>query len=175
MAFSRIIEGIEKGSGKFDLERTFFINNSSNEDIIVSWGLKEPEARGSGTYTIRAGEKGGPYPHFLAYHIVKALVSREMQKDGKGRFFGSAEMRAPYEDKFLIEIAPGDEQENPLIKQIREEERAKLVAEMQTQPISSEGYTSSETRRQALEGEKKRGRPRKETTEGPQEFEGANR
>lgn len=171
MAFSNLIEAIEKGTGKFDLSKTYFIDNSSGEDLVVSWGLKEPEARGSGTYTIRSGEKGGPYPQFLAYHIVKALVSREMQKDGKGKFFGSAEMRAPYEKKYLIEIAAGDEGENPLIKAIREEERAKLLAEMKTQPIAGEGYTSSESRREIIEEEKKRGRPKKDT----KEFEGANR
>jgi len=172
MAFSNLIEAIEKGTGKFDLTKTYFISNSSPEDIVVSWGLREPEARGSGTYTIKAGEKGGPYPQFLAYHIVKALVSREMQREGKGKFFGSAEMRAPYEQKYLIEIAPGQEGENELIRQIREEERAKVLAELKTQPISSEGYTSSETRRQILEDEKpRRGRPRKEGSE----FEGANR
>lgn len=169
MAFTNLVRNIEEGTGKFDLEKTYFINNSTEEDIEVWWGKMEPESRGHGKYLIRSGDKGGPYPQFLAYHIVKALVSREMMKEGKSKFFGSAEMRAPYEQKFLIEIEPGEEQENPLIKQIREEERAKILADMKTQPIASEGYTSSETRRQALEAEKpKRGRPRKE-------FEGANR
>lgn len=148
MAFSRLISKIEEGTGKFDLEKSYFINNSTDEDIIVTWALKEPEARGSGTYVIKAGDKGGPYPQFLAYHIVKALVSREMQKDGKSKFFGSAEMRAPYEDKYLMEIEVTDG-EDPLTASIRAQEREKLLEEMKTQPISAEGYTSSETRRKA--------------------------
>lgn len=169
MAFSNLIRLIEEGTGRFDLEKTYFINNSTSEDIEVWWGKMEPEARGHGKYVIRAGEKGGPYPQFLAYHIVKALVSREMQRDGKSKFFGSAEMRAPYEEKYLIEITDGDQGENSLIAQIREEERAKLLRDMQTQPISSEGFTTSETRRRALESEKKR-KPRQQ-----KEFDGANR
>lgn len=159
MAFSRLIEKIEEGSGKFDLQKQYFINNSTDEDIIVKWGVMEPEARGSGIYKIKAGEKGGPYPQFLAYHIVKALVSREMQKDGKSRFFGSAEMRAPYEDKYLLEI----EAEDPDIEQLEAQERAILA----TQPIAEEGYTSSETRRKYI----KKAKPLDEV----EEFKGANR
>ncbi len=150
MAFSRLIEAIELGTGKFDNDKSYFINNCTDEDIIATWALKEPEARGHGTYEIKAGEKGGPYPQFLAYHIVKALVSREMQKDGKSKFFGSAEMRAPYEDKYLIEIEKG-EGEDPYTASIREQERAKLLAEMKVPA--------------------QRGRPKK----AEKEFEGANR
>lgn len=145
MAFSNLVELIERGEGKFDVNKTYIINNSTDEDIIVQWGAKEPEARGAGKYTIKAHEKGGPYPQFLAYHIVKALVSREMMKDGKSQFFGSAEMRAPYEKKYLIEVEEGTE--DPVTASIREQERAKLMAEMKNQPIASEGITSSETRR----------------------------
>lgn len=164
MAFSRLIDVIETGTGKFDLNKTYFINNTTNEDIEVKWGAKEPEARGSGTYLIKAGEMGGPYPQFLAYHIVKALVSREMQKDGKSKFFGSAEMRAPYEDKYLKEVAEGTE--DPYTAKIREQEREKLMAEMKTEPIvDSVGVTSSETRRKALK--------KKSDTDEP--FKGANR
>lgn len=148
MALSRLIEAIERGSGKFDLSQQYWINNATNEDIEVKWGAKEPEARGSGTYYIKAGEKGGPYPEFLAYHIVKALVSREMMKDGKEKFFGSAEMRAPYEDMFLMPI-PQDS-EDPVLAKIREEERQKILTELKSQPISEAGITSSETRRKSL-------------------------
>lgn len=163
MAFSNLIEQIENGTGKFNNDKQYLINNSTNEDIIVTWGAKEPEARGAGTYTIKAGEIGGPYPQFLAYHIVKELVSREMQKDGKSKFFGSATMRAPYEDKYLKEIEEGAE--DPRLAAIREQERAKLLEEMKSQPISEEGATSSETRRKAL-GKK---------GASDNEFEGANK
>lgn len=163
MAFSRLIDKIEEGSGKFDLDKSYFINNTTDEDIEVKWGAMEPEARGAGTYIIKSGEKGGPYPQFLAYHIVKALVSREMMKDGKSKFFGSAEMRAPYEDKYLMEIEAVDG-EDPLTSSIRAQERAKLLEELKTQPISAEGYTSSETRRKAL---------KKKSPD--EEFAGANR
>lgn len=162
MAFSNIIEAIETGSGKFSIDTSYLVNNATDTDIEVKWGAHEPEARGAGTYTIKAGETGGPYPEFLAYHIVKALVSREMQKDGKSKFFGSAEMRAPYEQKFLIEAAPGTEDE--MTRRIREQEREKLLAEMKAQPISEAGYTSSETRRKAY---KKHSHT--------DEFEGANK
>jgi hypothetical protein len=148
MALSFLIEDIEKGTGKFDLNKTYFINNPTNEDVIVTWGAKEPEARGSGTYRIKSGEKGGPYPQFLAYHIVKALVSREMQKDGKAKFFGSATHRAEYEKKFLIEIEGGEG--DSFTASIREQERTKLLEEMKSQPISEGQVTSSETRRKAL-------------------------
>lgn len=150
MAFSNLIEAIERGTGKFSLTKTYFINNPSDEDIIVTWGAMEPEARGSGTYKIKSGEKGGPYQEFLAFHILKTLVTREMQKDGKLKFFGSAAMREPYEKKYLIEITETEGKEDPIIATIREEERKKLIQEMKTQPISSEGYTSSETRRKSL-------------------------
>lgn len=164
MALSRLIEAIELGSGKFDLNKTYFINNSSNEDIEVKWGAMEPEARGSGTYLIKAGEMGGPYPQFLAYHIVKALVSREMQRDGKAKFFGSAEMRAPYEDKYLKEVAEGTE--DPFTSKIREQEREKILSEMKNEPIvDSIGTTSSETRRKAL----------KKKSHTDEEFAGANK
>lgn len=170
MAFSRLIDAIESGTGKFDNTKKYYINNTSEEDIIVTWGAKQPEAKGAGSYLIKAGEMGGPYEQFLAYHIVKELVSREMQRDGKSKFFGSAEMRAPYEDKYLQEAGP--DAEDALTASIREQERAKLLAELDTQPISAEGYTSSETRRQLIEEkeQKKRGRPKKAV-----EFEGANK
>lgn len=164
MAFTDLVESIERGTGKFDLHKTYIINNPTDEDIIVKWGAMEPESRGSGTYTIKAGEKGGPYPQFLAYHIVKALVSREMMKEGKAKFFGSAVMRAPYEAKFLIEVENGGE--DPFTATIREQERAKLLAEMKTEPISSEGYTSSETRRKAHG---------KKSPTDTEEFAGANK
>ncbi len=112
------------------------------------WGKNEPEARGSGKYLIKAGEMGGPYPQFLAYHIVKALVNREMQRDGKSRFFGSAEFRMPYEQKFLKEAEPGTE--DAVTAKIRAEERARLMQELNSNPIAADGYTSSETRRKAL-------------------------
>lgn len=134
MAFSNLIEQIEKGTGKFDLNRQYLINNTTEEDIEVKWGSKEPEARGAGTYLIKAGEMGGPYPQFLAYHIVKALVSREMIKEGKAKFFGSAEMRAPYEEKFLKEI--NESMEDPFTAKIREQEREKILAEMKPEPKS---------------------------------------
>ncbi len=152
MAFSNLIENIENGSWKFDLNRTYFINNSTKEEIVVKWGAKEPESRGAGTYTIKAGEKGGPYPQFLAYHIVKALVSREMQKDGKAKFFGSAEMRAPYEQKYLVEIEPGLA-EDSFTAAIREQEREKLLKEMKAEKPSKKKDKDDETK----------------------EFEGANR
>lgn len=148
MAFSQLLDEIEKGTGKYDTTKQYFINNSTNEDIIVKWAEKEPEARGSGTYFIKAGEMGGPYPQFLAYHIVKVLVNREMQKDNKMNLFLSAIHRKPYEDKFLREVVAGEE--SPLTKKIRDEERAKLLDEMKKEPISDGPITSSETRRKAL-------------------------
>lgn len=136
MAFSNLIEKIETGTGKFDISKQYMINNTTDEDIEVKWGAKEPEAKGSGTYLIKAGEMGGPYQQFLAYHIVKALVSREMMKAGKAKFYGSAEMRAPFEDKYLVEVKQGEE--NPMIAKLREEERTKLVAEMNAEPTKDE-------------------------------------
>lgn len=163
MAFSDLIDQIEQGSGKFSLDKTYFINNATDMDITVTWSIKEPEARGAGTYHIKAGEKGGPYPQFLAYHIVKELVNREMQREGKAQFFASAIHRSPYEKKFLIEIE-GDGTEDPFTAQIREQERRKILEEMKSSPISDAGYTSSESRRKA---HKKKGID--------DEFEGANR
>lgn len=170
MAFSNLIEQIEQGTGKFDLDKQYFINNASDQDIEVKWAAKEPTARGHGTYLIKAGEKGGPYPQFLAYHIVKALVSREMQREGKAKFFGSAEMRAPYENKFLQEIEGNVE--DAVTASIREQERAKLLVEMGQSPIAAEGVTSSETRRQAIEQEKEASA--KKGKKSGKEFAGAN-
>lgn len=163
MAFSNLIENIESGSGKFDLHKTYFINNTTEEDIEATWGAKEPEARGAGTYLIKSGEMGGPYPQFLAYHIVKALVTREMQRDKKP--WGNAVMRAEYEDKYLKEAQGGTE--DPFTAKIREQEREKLMSEMKTTPIVDGQVTSSETRRKAM------GKP--SPTDEPKEFEGANK
>lgn len=167
MALSNLIENIEQGSGKFDTEKSYFINNSTDEDIEVTWAAQEPEAKGHGKYLIKAGERGGPYPQFLAYHIVKALVSREMMKEGKSQFFLSAEMRKPYEEKYLVEIE-GNPQD-ALTQSIREEERKKILEEMKTQPVSDGMVTSSETRRKALEKDKET-KKQKES----KEFEDAN-
>ncbi|MDE2101558.1 MAG: hypothetical protein KGL39_30210 [Patescibacteria group bacterium] len=165
--FSNLYEEIEKGTGKFDVNKSYFVNNATNEDIVVSWAASEPEAKGSGIYTIRAGEKSGPFPQFLAYHIVKALVTREMQKDRKSAsLVYSAQHRAPYEAKYLIPIE-GNPQD-ALTESIRSEERAKLLAELKNQPIAAEGMTSSESRRKAL-------KRKSHTDEEPKEFEGANR
>lgn len=166
MAFSNLIEKIEQGTGKFSVTKQYFINNSTDEDIIVKWAEQEPEAKGHGVYKIRAGEKGGPYPEFLAYHILKHLINRQMQKDGKEKFFGSAVMREPYEKKFLVEIDQKEGEENPIIASIREEERAKLIEEMKSKPIASEGFTTSETRQKALN---------KKSHTNETEFEGAKK
>lgn len=151
MAFSHLDK-----EGMYNNDKSYFVNNATNEDIEVVWAIKEPQARGSGKYLIKSGEKGGPYPEFLAYHIVRALVSREMQRDGKIQFMGSAEFRAPYEEKYLQDAPEGSE--DALSARIREEERAKLLAQMQITPIAEGSITSSETRRKA-------GRPRKEEKE----------
>lgn len=164
MAFSHLTEFIEQ-TGVFDNKKLYYINNASKEDITVKWGAKDPDARGAGTYTIRSGERGGPYPQFLAFHIVKSLVSREMLRDGKDKFFGSAEFRAPYEDKFLIEVE-GESTEDPIIAEIRSQEREKLRKELADKPLADGATTTSETRRRAL----KRSSP----TEEPKEFAGAN-
>lgn len=153
MAFSSLIEDIETGQGKFDLKRNYYVNNSTEDDIVVSWASNQPEERGSGTYLIKSGEVGGPYPQFLAYHIVKKLVNREMQRDGKIAYFASALHRKPYEEKFLQEV----EQPSPLANQ---ETR-----------YSSEEVSSVPAPLQVQEHPKQRGRPRKQV----KEFEGANR
>lgn len=155
MAFSRLIDEIENGQGKFDNNKQYLVKNLTNEDIIVTWGAKEPEARGSGTYVIREGQIGGPYPQFLAYHIVKELVNREMQKDGKSKFFGSAEHRAPYEDKYLEEVN-GDVEEAKL-QAVRDQEREKVLNEIKAGEEPAK---------------RKPGRPKKEEVV---EFAGANR
>lgn len=145
---SNLIEDIQRGSGKYDLDKKYFVNNASDEDIEVSWGAKEPEAKGAGKYLIKAGEMGGPYPQFLAYHIVKVLVNREMQKNKQGHLFASAQHRAPFEQKFLKEAEGTGE--DSVLKEIREQERRKLMEELKKEPISEGPYTSSETRRKAF-------------------------
>lgn len=158
MVFSYLLEEIEKGTGKFDVNRQFIINNATDEDIEVTWSLKQPEEKGAGTYKIRAGESGGPYPHFLAYHIVRALVSREMQKKGETRLFASAVHRRKYEEKYLQEVTPKqeaqiDEKESALAERIRREVLASLKKA----------------------DAPKRGRPKKSNDEPEGEFVGANR
>ena len=163
MAFSNLDEAIFEGTGKYDNEKFYFINNTTKDDIEIWWAAHEPEARGHGKYLIKAGDKGGPYPQFLAYHILKALVSREMQKDGKQKQFGTAEFRKAYEEKFLQEADGAVE--DTYTAQIRAQERQKVMDELKNQPISEDGYTTSETRRKAL----------KKKSHTDDEFAGANR
>ncbi len=159
MAYSSLIDDIEKSTGKYSKDKKYYINNWSNEDITVKWGAHQPEAEGSGTYTIKSGELGGPYPQFIAYHITRHLVNREIIKSGKNGSIGNVNVRTPLELKTLREVVEGEE--DPRISIIREQERAKLVDKSKkdapTQDVSHEIDLPK----------KKVGRPRKE-------FEGAN-
>lgn len=153
MAYSQLLEDIALASGKFDKEKKYFINNWTSEDITVKWGAMQPDADGAGTYTIKAGELGGPYPQFLAYHICKHLVNRELINAGKVGSIANANVRIPLEEKTLRQVINGEE--DPRVAAIRETERAKLMAE-----IGEKDDSESKI-------EKKRGRPKKE-------FAGAN-
>lgn len=159
MAFSKLIDDIEHGEGVFDPSKRYIINNSTQEDIEVSWAAKEVQAPGHGRYLIKAGEMGGPYNQFLAYHILKHLVNREMQREGKATFIGSPMAREPYEKRFLQEVKEGEQVEDPIRARIREEERTKLMASMvginTEQAISDGGITTSETRRKNIEKKEK--------------------
>lgn len=160
MAFSRLLDDIETKEGVFDPDKKYYITNTTDEDIEITWAAGEPRAQGHGKYKIKVGEVGGPYPQFIAYHILRHLVNREMQKDGKTKLFGSASHRRPYEDRFLKEVVEEGGHptgEDPLRAKIREEERMKLMADMvginPTQAISEGTVTTSETRRKAIERE----------------------
>lgn len=159
MIDTNLYREIEETTGKYDKAKRFFVNNWTDEDFTGSWATATPDDPSSGVYTIKAGETGGPYPQHVAYHLTTHLVNREMQKAGKTGVIGNRFERAPFEEKTLQAIADGETVEHA----IREQERAKIIAEMESQPIAEGGITTSETRR------KTRGRPKKVV-----EFEGAN-
>lgn len=163
MAYSHLTEAIERSTGKFSKQQ-YFVSNPTKEDITIGWALREPEAPMSGSYTIKSGDFGGPYPQFLAYHIVKHLTNREIINDGKEATIANPNVRDEYESKYLKPVVEGEE--DPRVTLIREEERHRLEEEIKVAAGADAGITSSETKRELIE-EKKAAKAKKE-------FEGAN-
>lgn len=76
------------------MSTTMYFYNYSNEDFTWSWD-KVP-------YTVPAGEKM-LFPDYLAKHMAKHFVNREMMKDSKQTNHFS---RQTYLDKCLFDGAP---------------------------------------------------------------------
>lgn len=164
--------------GLFDPKRNFAVTNWSDEDITVNWRDPGPDGTGDNFYTLHAGEVK-TYPMYLAYHITREFVDREMGRDATkvpnnpdGSYskqrerlemaVGNREARKPYEDKTMQEVIPG--QESPEITRMRAEIRKKLIAdgELSSQMNNNpDGSEKVEPQQEFATVPKKAGRPKK--------------
>ena len=127
----------------FNNERRFIFSNWSSEDFIGQWGGIE--------YPVKKGETK-EFPMYLAYHLTKHFVDREMSKSGKSSLLGVDEARKEYEDKTMAEIVAGVD--SPALATLKEEIRKEVVE---------------------IEVKKKGKKVVKEVKEEVAEFEGANK
>lgn len=84
----------------FNNERRYIFSNWSNEDFTGLWEGKE--------HKIKAGEVK-EFPMYLAFHLCKHFVDREMNKSGKSNFMGDDGARKEYEEKTITEITGSTE------------------------------------------------------------------
>jgi hypothetical protein len=127
----------------FNNERRYIFSNWSSEDFMGQWGGTE--------YLIEKG-KTKEFPMYLAYHLTKHFVDREMSKSGKSSLLGVDEARKEYEDKTMAEIVAGVD--SPALATLKEEIRKEVVE---------------------IETKKKGKKVVKEVKEEVAEFEGANK
>ena len=126
----------------FNNERRFIFSNWSSEDFMGKWGGVE--------YLITKGETK-EFPMYLAYHLTKHFVDREMAKANKSALIGVDDARIPFEEKTMAEITGNVD--SPAL--------ANLKAEIKKEVIEIET--------------KKKVKKVKEVVEEVNEFEGANK
>lgn len=100
----------------FNNERRFIFTNNSVEDFIGMWGGIE--------YLIKKGESK-EFPMYLAYHLCKHFVDREITRAGRSSLLGVEEVRKEYEDKTIAEITGSTE--SPALANLKEEIRKEVI------------------------------------------------
>lgn len=100
----------------FDNSRRFIVSNWTPEEFTGKWDGTE--------YTIPAGTTK-EFPMYLAFHLTKHLVDREMNRDKKSSLAGIDEERKPYEDKTLAEITL--DTDSPALAALKEQIRAEVA------------------------------------------------
>lgn len=99
----------------FDNERRFVFSNWTSEDFTGRWDNVD--------YLVPAGTTK-EFPMYLAFHLTKHLVDREMNRDKKSSLAGIDEERKPYEDKTMVEITLGTD--SPALAALKEQIRAEV-------------------------------------------------
>ena len=82
----------------FNNDKQFIVTNWSKDDFTGHWAGQ--------AFTIKAGESR-QFPMYLAFHLTKHFVDREMIKEGKERLLAVEEARKDYEDKTMGELSEG--------------------------------------------------------------------
>jgi hypothetical protein len=116
----------------FNNDRRFLVSNWSKEDFIGMWA--------SVTYTIKAGETK-EFPMYLAYHLTKHFVDREMNRNGCSSLLGVDEARKAYEEKTIVELAAGAT--SPALQALKDEIRKEIEKEKVEVPEVTETVAES--------------------------------
>jgi len=135
--------------GVYDPKKMFAVTNWSEEDFTINW----KDDTGDNVYNLKAGDVR-VYPQYLAYHITKNFVDREMYKIAEkeqdprnrerlGMAVSNKELRKPYEDKTLKEVKAGEE--SPEVSAMRAKIRAEIEAENSMKTISNEIHPAPKT------------------------------
>jgi len=119
----------------FDNSRKFIFSNWTDEDFDCVWAGE--------TISVKKGETK-EYEMFLAYHLCKHLVDREMNKDGHSAFTSVEEKRTPYEEKTIAELHIGTD--SPALATLKEQIRkeVKEVAEKKVKKAPVKKVTKKE-------------------------------
>ena len=99
----------------FNNDKQYIVTNWSKEDFTATWAGQ--------AHTIKTGESR-QFPEYLAFHLTKHFVDREMTKDGKERLTGVEEARKEYEDKTMGELSEG--MDSPAIQLLKERIRQEI-------------------------------------------------
>lgn len=117
---------------KFDEFRQYLVSNWTSADFTYVWGKREQ--------TLKAGATTSA-PEYLALHITRHLVNREMIKDGRMAKLHDPLAREEYEAKTISLL--GDINESQIVKSLRDKIRAEMEQDMKPAPIM-EGASSNE-------------------------------
>lgn len=124
----------------FDNSRRFIVNNWTAEDFTGRWDNVD--------YLIPAGTTK-EFPMYLAFHLTKHLVDREMNRDKKSSLAGIDEERKPYEDKTLAEITL--DTDSPALAALKEQIRAEVADQEAGSEKNAPKVTKSKTVKKATE------------------------
>lgn len=100
----------------YNNDRKFIFSNWTEEDFTGQWA--------GVSYTVLKGETK-EFPMYLAYHLTKHLVDREMNRAGKSHLLGVEEERAIFETKTVSEIGEGTD--SPALASLKEKIREEVL------------------------------------------------